>query len=167
MNVNTGYSVLIHERRGQAVWQLLPRENVSFSWATNYQGVQACHRGLLMVTVASMQQEEWPRDCGLFSIDFAYHEVLMEKLLSLSSNSWEYILINCLQAGKLSNFHKENPENMKREAKHATCSPVSIVFAKSKNHNYGDKMIQCEKCSTCFYFKCASNIFSTTGLLVL
>ena len=117
----------------------------------------AIREGLIMVTVVSVQQQEGATDCGLFSIAFAYHAVLEENLgkAVFDQQLMRTHLINCLEAGILSDFPRGKPK------KHVTRSKTRHLFIHvhctcQMPESYDDKMIQCEQCSEWFHFKCVS-----------
>ena len=107
----------------------------------------------LMVTAVSVQQQEGDVDCGLFSIAAAYHSAVGDDFrgLTFSQNDMRQHFVECFERKQLSAFPQTSGTVTKNTRKHLF---VHIHCECQLPDSYDSKMIECERCSHWFHFKC-------------
>ena len=111
--------------------------------------------GGLLVSRMPVQQQKDGFDCGLFSIAFAYHAAAGDnvKRLNFDQDKMRGHLVSCLSDQKLTPFpqHETAKKIVKCSLKHIF---IPLYCTCLLPEAYNRHMIQCDRCSGWFHFKC-------------
>ena len=113
----------------------------------------AVRDGMLMVKADSIQQQEGGIDCGLFSVAAAYHSAMGDNLglVTFRQDAMRKHLMQCFEHRELSMFPPAVGAVTKNPEKHLF---VHVYCVCQLPESYDSNMIQCDKCSSWFHFKC-------------
>lgn len=109
--------------------------------------------GGLTIHHVSVQKQDGTKDCGLFSIAFAYHAALGDDLANISfqQDKLRSHLVTCFENNCLSKF----PTTTRKSSR--ACKPsVSFVrlYCDCRLPESFDNVVACDGCDKWFHYKC-------------
>ena len=113
----------------------------------------AVRDGTLMVTANSIQQQEGSTDCGVFSVAAAYHCAMGDDFggVTFEQSAMRRHLLECFERRQLSAFPLALGAVNRNPEKHLF---VHVYCICQLPESYDSNMVQCDKCSSWYHFKC-------------